>query len=90
MNTYEIDANGAARDRQSYTLVATFEESGQIKTPNYQYMGRVDPDGTVWDSENRRLGRVDSDGTVYTDSNQQVGRVEPPNVHRHGALMLLL
>lgn len=90
MNTYEIDANGEARDRQSYTAVASFDENGQIKSPSYQLMGRVDPDGAVYDANNRQLGRVDSDGTVYNESYQQIGRVEPPNVHRHGALMLLL
>ncbi len=90
MNTYEIDASGQAKDPRSYTVVATFDDSGNIRSPSYQQMGRVDPDGTVYDSNNRQIGRVDSDGTVYNAQNSQIGRVEPPNVHRHGALMLLL
>ena len=44
----------------------------------------------VYDANDRRLGHVDADGCVCNDANQQVARVEPPNVHRHGALALLL
>lgn len=88
MNNYEIDNYGKAWDRQSRAEVATFADDGNIYSQGTK-IGFVGTDGVVYDANGNRLGTVSSDGTVY-NNNGQVGRVEPPNVHRQGALMLLL
>lgn len=91
MATYRIDADGTARDSASSSAVAVFREDGEIVDPNsYQRIGWVRGDGTVLDASGNQLGIVASDGRVSNASYQEVGRVDPPNVHRQGALLLIL
>lgn len=91
MSSYRIDADGTARDISNSKAVAIFREDGEIVDPeSYQRIGWVRGDGTVVDAYGTTLGYVASNGRVTNTSSQEVGKVDPPNVHRQGALLLIL
>lgn len=84
-----IEGDGHVFDQASEPMGRV--ENGQVYDNDGDYVGKVTPDGRVYDfSGSDPIGMVTDDGRILDNEDNELGESESPHMQEGGAAFLLL
>ncbi|MDO4790353.1 MAG: hypothetical protein Q3998_05250 [Porphyromonas sp.] len=68
-------ANGQILRGNSNEQIGSISSSGEIRSKNGAYAGKIASDGNIYDRSNKQIGKIESDGTVRNRNGSSIGKI---------------